>query len=89
VRRRPPSVATATEGPPPEIALGACIEVWAPDGHVGEWPHFAAWRRYRDGRHMWEEMAGVDPKQSYQLVPGGAPCARAPSHRRLVLKCRM
>ncbi len=56
---------------PPEVAVGACVEVWSDTGH----PHDlgSAFRRYGTARRQWEVANHLDVATSCALVPAGSP----------------
>lgn len=67
MKRRPPEPRDAGL-PPPEVRVGACIEVWAADSRDG----LVAYRRHRDARRAWcdeQAMRG----EAVLRVGGGSP----------------
>lgn len=79
-RRQARAAQTATAvqtlgGIPRCLALGPCVEVWAPADLVDAWPHVAAIvsarRRFGIARRQWVEESGMDPGKSWALLPGG------------------
>jgi hypothetical protein len=62
-------VPPSTDVVPPELALGACIEVWAADGRSV----FDAWRRHSRARHRWAQGSRMSTADLCRRVPAGAP----------------
>lgn len=52
--KQPPVEVSPGDLPPPELRVGALIEVWA-DGEGTYGSHFPASRRYRHARRRWSE----------------------------------
>ncbi len=69
MRRRVPEPSRYSGEVPPELRLGACIEIWAEDG-LG---HISASRRFRRARQAWSDEHGLSDAEYCRLFPGGSP----------------
>ncbi len=68
-RRREPEVVPPSDVVPPELALGACVEVWAEDGRSV----YDAWRRHSRARHRWAQGSRMSVVELCRRLAAGAP----------------
>lgn len=67
------------EGVPQALAIGRCVEVWAPEGTGAPYaPHITAHGRWSRVAHSWRAASGLEDRDAWRLLPaGGAPWSTA------------
>ncbi len=73
MRRRVPEPERFTGEVPPELRVGALIEVWAADDRSEFGPHFGASRRYRHARQRWAESSSLSRGEEFRRLPSSVP----------------
>lgn len=75
MRRRKPQLSTSPGAVPAELLIGHVLDVWSDeDGRAITMSRMhSARQNYRRARTAWEELVGLDRKETHKLLPSSQP----------------